>query len=533
MSKIWKFSPHTSDNLVDQLFSNRGIKSEPDKEKFLHPNLEYYKKELDISGVEKAKARIIKAVEEKELIVVYGDYDADGVCGAAVLYLGLTSIGAKVLPYIPHREKEGYGLSEDGLKIVKEKGASLVITVDNGIVATKEVKIAKDLGLDLIITDHHVPLEEKPDALVVVHSTEMSGAAVAWCLTRQLVKEDDALELLDLVAIATVCDMIPLLGVNRALVYLGLQKLNETKRVGLTALMEESKIQKGEITTHEIGHVLGPRLNAMGRLEHAMDSLRLLCTKDTEKARKLARILSDTNDQKKKLAMEAVLQAKEMIGGDGDLSGRKILILHSETWNPGIIGLVAGRISDEYHLPTIVISGADGHAKGSARSGNGLNIIETIRWCSDILIDVGGHPKAAGFTIETTKISSFKERLEKIMETVEIEEEDSLIIEVILKPEEINRGTMEKLAFFEPTGVGNPQPILASLGVTISDIKAVGNGQHLKFRAGGIDAIAFSFGESADSLKEGQKVDVVYYLELNKFNGSEKLQFKVVDIRSG
>ncbi|KKS68926.1 MAG: Single-stranded-DNA-specific exonuclease RecJ [Candidatus Daviesbacteria bacterium GW2011_GWA2_42_7] len=494
MPKAWKVSPHYSDNLVEQFLYNRSIKTKAGKDKFLNPNLEDYKKDLEIPGIEKAKKRILQAVENKELVIVYGDYDADGVCGAAVLYLGLTSLGAKVLPYIPHREKEGYGLSEEGLKSVKEKGASLVITVDNGIVANKEAEFAQGLGLDLIITDHHTLSDKKPKALAIVHSTGMS------------------------------------LGVNRALVKIGLEKLNKTKRIGLLALIDQSGLQRGAITAYNVGHVLGPRINAMGRLEHAMDSLRILCTKDKEKAEKLAGVLAETNDQKKKLAMDAVLQAKEMINEDISFQGKKILVLHSESWISGIVGLVAGRICDEYRKPTIIISSAEGQGKGSARSGNGFNVVEAIRQCSDILVDVGGHPRAAGFTIATENITLFRERLEKIAEMVEAEE-DVLQVEAVVKTENINKRMVKDLDLFEPTGVSNPQPVLASLEVKISDIKTVGQGQHLKFTVDGIDAIAFSFGERVEDLKDGQKVDLAYYLELNKFNGQEKLQFKIIDIK--
>lgn len=527
MPKTWQVNPHYSDNLVEQLFYNRGIKTKDERKKFLNPKPDDYIKDLEIPGIEQAKKRILQAVENKELIIVYGDYDADGVCGAAVLYLGLTSLGAKVLPYIPHREKEGYGLSEVGLQTVKEKGATLVITVDNGIVANKEAIFAKHLGLDLIITDHHTLSKEVPDALAIVHSTGMSGAGVAWCLVRRLIDEEKAFDLLDLVAVATICDMIPLLGVNRALVKLGLEKLNLAKRVGIKALIDEAGLSKGEVTAYHVGHILGPRLNAKGRLEHSMDTLRLLCTQEKEKAQKLAKLVGEVNDQRKKLVESALFQARLMVK-----EGRKkIIVLESEEWIPGIAGLIAGRIREEYSLPAVVISRSDGLSKGSARSVNGLNIIELIRKCSETLVDVGGHPGAAGFTIETSKIEMFKKKLEQLVESIEMDQDEVLAIEVVVKTEEINKQMVEKLAVFEPTGVGNPQPVLASLGVGASDIMTVGNGQHLKFRGDGIDAIAFSFGELAKDLKEGQKIDLAYYLELNKFNGQEKLQFKIIDLK--
>lgn len=533
MSKTWVVSPHFSDDLVEQLLFNRGIKTEEERQKFFNPKLSDYEKELKLPGIKTAKERILKAVEKKELIIVYGDYDVDGVCGTAILYHGLTSLGAKVLPYIPHREKEGYGLSEIGLKDAKDKGASLVITVDHGIVALEQAKLAKKLGLDLIITDHHTSLEEKPDCISIIHSTKMCGAAVGWCLVRELVSEEESGDLLDLVAIATVGDLLPLKGINRSLVKKGLEILNQTKRVGLKALFLESKLKMGEITAYHIGHILGPRLNAIGRLEHAIDSLRLLCTKDIEKARKLAALLTSANDQKKQLTSDAILEAKEMINlfhiGCG--IKKKVLVLHSQNWIPGIIGLIAGRIADEYHVPTIAISIGATQSKGSARSVIGVDIVETIRKFSDILLEVGGHPKAAGFTIKTEKIEDFKLRLDKEFETLEFEIDEQLPIEAEISSKQLSKKLVNDLEKFEPCGVDNPRPLLASKAMRISDIRTVGGGQHLKFKSEGIDSIAFSFGNLAALLKEGQLVDVAYYLEIDQFNGFEKLQLKVVDIK--
>jgi len=531
MPKTWKVKPQVTENILEQLLYNRGLKDKHEIEEFLNPNLKTYEKDLDIPGIQTAKKRILLAIEKKELIIVYGDYDVDGVCGAAVLYQGLTLLGAKVLPYIPHREKEGYGLSELGLQFAKDKEAALVVTVDHGIVALEQAKYAKKIGLDLIITDHHTPLEEKPEALAIVHSTKLCGAAVGWCLVRSLVSKEQSEDLLDLVAMATVADMVPLLGVNRALVKLGLEKLAITKRVGLLALMQQSKIIPRQITTYHIGHILGPRINAIGRLEHAMDALRLLCTKDSIKAMDLASILNEANDQKKKLTTEAIMEAKEIINTEIKINGRKkILVLHSDAWIPGIIGLVAGRISDEYGLPTVVISKGEVESRGSARSINGLDIVEVIRGCHDILVDVGGHPKAAGFTIETGKISLFKERLEKDLEEIEINQAQELEIEATVPVQKLTKELLVDLEKLEPCGVENHQPVLASLKVKISDIKTVGNGDHLKFQIENLDAIAFSFGNLKNQLTEGQYIDVAYYLELNEFNGQKTLQLKVLDI---
>lgn len=531
MSKTWKIAPRQSEDLLEQLLFNRGFKTKEEKENFLDPKLSDYEDELNLVGINVAKKRILQAIEKKELIIVYGDYDVDGVCGAAVLYYGLTLLGAKVLPYIPHREKEGYGLSELGLQNAKDKGATLVITVDHGIVALEQAKFAKSLGLDLIITDHHVPLENKPEALAIVHSTKICGAAVGWCLIRSLLSKEDSLDLLDLVAMATVADMVPLIGINRSLVKSGLEVLKHTRKLGIKALAQASKVRLSEVSTYHIGHILAPRLNAIGRLENAIDALRLLCTKDPLKASQLAQLLCETNDQKKKLTADAILEAKEIINTEIKLKGQnKILVLHSHTWIPGIIGLIAGRISDEYNLPTIVISKGEVQSKGSARSANGLDIVELIRSTSDILVDVGGHPKAAGFTIETGNIDLFKSRLEKALEKAEVGSSESLEIEAEIKTKIINKKLFQDILKLEPTGVENPKPILASLQVKISELKALSEGQHLKFKADGIDAIAFSFGKLKNLLQDGQLVNLAYCLELNEFNGRETLQLRILDI---
>lgn len=518
---IWKILPKKSDNLLEQLLINRGIKSEKQKEQFFHPNLADLEKDLQIPGIARAQKRIEKAIKDNELIIAYGDYDVDGICGAAVLYLGLTAKGAKVLPYIPHREKEGYGLSKQGLEFARDSGASLVISCDTGIVAFEMAEFAKSLGMDLIITDHHQLLDKKfPDAYAIVHSTKLCGAAVAWTLIR-----DDSL--LDLVAIATIADMMPLLGVNRALVKTGLEKLNKTDRVGLLELFNEAGILQGEIGSYEVGHIIAPRLNAMGRLEHAIDSLRLLCTKDREKARKLARLVAETNAQRKLLTQTAVDEAKLLVNG----STKKIHVLSSKDWIPGIVGLVAGRVCEETRVPAIAISVGEVHSKGSARSVEGINIVETIRKCSDILVAVGGHPGAAGFTIETSKIEIFKRRLEEIMDGEEVSDEGTLDIEAEVETNKLNLRLAKELERFEPFGVENPRPILATKNIELSNLRTVGSGKHLKGKTDNVDFIAFGMGEMADILGNGQLVDLAYTLEIDKFDGTEKLQLKVRDIK--
>lgn len=530
MGQNWKIKKEVTKDLILQLLANRGLKTKKEIERFFHPQLSDYESSLKLKGISQAKKRIQQAITNKELIIIYGDYDVDGLCGTAILYHGLAALGAKVLPYIPHREKEGYGLSQTGLDQSKEKGASLIITVDNGIVALEQALYAQNLGLDLIITDHHSPMAKLPKALAIIHSTKLCGAAVGWCLVRKLVAEKKAQELLDLAALATICDLVPLLGVNRALVKIGLEEINQTKKVGLLALMTESGLQVGEVNAYHLGHILGPRLNALGRLEHSIDALRLLCTSDLAKARQIAVHISEANEQKKKLVGHALLEAKELMVSQ-NIKEQKILVIHSSSWNMGIIGLVAGRISEEYKIPTITISQGETISKGSARSSNGLNIIETLRKCSDLFIDLGGHPKAAGFTIETAKIPQLKVKLSEVVDCQVSELREDLEIEAVLPVKEISRKQVKDLAQLEPTGIANPKPVLASMNMRISDLRTVGSGEHLKFKADDLEAIAFAKGNLLPLLKAGQLVNLAYYLEEDNWNGQSRIQLKVVDLQ--
>ena len=519
----WKILPKHSDDLIEQFLINRGIKTEAEKEKFFSGRLTDFEKELNLPGIPKAKARIEKAIKDGELIIAFGDYDVDGIAGAAVLYMGLTKLGAKVLPYIPHREKEGYGLSKLGLEFARDSGASVVVTTDTGIVAYEAAEYAKSLGLDLIITDHHQTGGKLPNAFAVVHSLQMCGAAVTWSLFR-----DESL--LDYVALATVSDMIPLVGVNRVIVVEGLKRLNRTNRVGLKALFADAELELGNISSYEMGHVIAPRLNAMGRLEHAIDSLRLLCTKDSVKAKKLAQLVSETNEQRKALTGAAVEEAKLMIVG----STKKIHVLFSNNWSSGIVGLVAGRICEETGCSTVAIAEGLEYSKGSARAGKGEDIVKLLRQCGDLLEAVGGHSGAAGFTIKTRNIEEFKKKLESLINYSSTEPQANgeviLEVEAEVKSGELNLDLVKKLDKLEPFGIDNPRPILATLHMKVSDLRTVGNGKHLKGKVDGKDFIAFNMGGMV--LSNGQLVNLAYTLEADKWDGRQKLQLKVRDIQT-
>lgn len=526
--RIWKIADRKCPDLFDQLLFNRGLEKDQDIKKFFNPSISDYSQELKIANIEIAQKRISKAIENQELIVVFGDYDIDGICASTILYKALTSIGAKVLPYIPHRDKEGYGLNKVGLEFARDSGATVVITVDNGIVALEQAKFAKEIGLDLIITDHHLPLETLPDAYTIVHSTKMCGAGVAWCLVKEIIKKDLADDLLQFVCIATIGDLIPLVGLGRAFVYEGLKSLRKSKNLGLNALANSCGLDLKVAGTFEIGHGLGPRLNAIGRLEHAIDALRLLCTSDPSRARKLADLLCNTNIRRQQLTEVAINEVGMLIQKD---STKKIHIIDSSEWPSGIIGLIAARVCEQYSVPAIAMSVGESFAKGSARSVDGVNIVEVIRQCSDILVDVGGHKGAAGFSIKNEKIPEFKKRLEKIVNGMVFNQERVIEIEAEVPAKDLSKKLAKQLDDFAPFGFGNPQPLFATRNMQISDMRTLKEGKHLKFKADGIDAIAFNMGDMSNILKDNQLVNVAYYLEINRFNGNETLQLKVKDIK--
>lgn len=524
----WTILPKVSDDIKLQLLNNRGLSDPQQIEEFLHPDLTRYEADLKLEGIPPAVERIQRAIDQKEQIVVYGDYDVDGVSATAITYKALSSLGADILPFIPHRDRDGYGLSKSGMDAIKEKypTTKLVITVDNGVVAIEQAKYAKSIGFDLIITDHHLPLDTKPEAVAIVHSTKMCGAAVAWCLARVMVSKELAEELLQLAAIGTVADQMTLVGLGRALAVDGLKILNRTQNPGLRALIYAASLEFGRIGAYEIGHIIAPKLNAAGRMDTAMPALKLLCTNKPSRAVDLARELMQANTSRQDLTSRAIEEAGLQID-----KTHPIHVVASSAWISGIIGLVAARLTDEHAKPSIAISIGESIAKGSARSVPGINIVESLRLVRDVLIDVGGHEGAAGFSLEPGRVEEFKQRLVEVMLAQKIEvAEKELTIEAEVERKHLKMELVDLMDEFEPFGQGNPKPILATRSMKLTDIKTVGGGKHLKFKADGIDAIAFSMGNQAAVLQEGQVADVAYMPEINRFNGRSSLQLKVKDI---
>lgn len=523
------------EKLIKTLLLNRGIKSEKEIENFLNPKLESVTaKNLGIDGRQLTKAvkRIKTAISKKEMIVVFGDYDVDGITGTAIIWETLNTLTPKVMPYIPHRIDEGYGLSVKGIENVKKKypDVSLIITVDNGIVANESVKFAGSLGIDVIITDHHVPGKELPKAQSIVHSTKVCGAAVGYVFSRQFSKKEN--DHLGLVVLATVADMMKLTDFNRTLLIHGLKVLHKTKRPGILALVKSSGIEQDRIGVYEIGRILGPRINAMGRLEHAMESLRLLCTNDKARAGELAEKLTSTNLERQQITFESFEHAKNLVGKNR----KKLLFISDETYEPGVIGLIAGRLAEEYYRPAIVVSIGETYSKASARSVAGFNIIEFIRLSSHLLVDAGGHPGAAGFTVETKKLSELQDYLEKLAEKQIL---PSLLsrkvrIDCRMELDLIDEQMFNTLSKLSPFGYGNPEPTFLAKNITAQKIQIVGfDKKHLKLFLRGEDksfpAILFNFDADLD-LHIGDRVDAVYTISENEWNGNKKLELKIKDI---
>lgn len=539
IKRVWKVTAknHPKNNkdwLLEVLSKNRGLSTKKKLHEFLNPNLDQILS-LKPTDLEAAVARVKKALNNKEKIIVYSDYDADGICATALVWETLFDLGADIMPYVPHRVKEGYGLSIKAIEKLALQKVSLIITVDHGITAVKQVEEAKKLGIDVIVTDHHVKSKILPKPVALVHTTEMCGAGVAWRFCWEIIKKlkpsykNQLIEKLELASIATVADLVPLLGANRSIVKLGLQVLNKTKRPGIKSLLKSSA-STSLLTTYDIGHVIAPRINAMGRLEHGLDSLRLLCAKNSQKADELASLLTATNSKRQSLTTTSVDEALKMYD-----SRQLVGVMQNDAWHEGVIGLIASKLVENHHRPMIAIAKGVEISKGSARSIPGFNIVEAIRDSSEYLIDAGGHPMAAGFSIETKNISIFSKKINVYAQKTITEQilTPILTIECELNADDINPNTLKLIKTFEPYGVGNPQPVFLTKKMLVEDIRGVGmTNRHLKLQLSGKNAIGFNMGEKRYNLRPGNFADVVYSIDEDNFNGAGKVQMKIKDIRA-
>ena len=537
--KVWEIQNELKkQNIIDVLLQNRGLTSKSLQNEFFNPvrPIDLNLKDLGISLKEMKKAldRIKEAKEKKEKVIIYGDYDADGVSATAIAWEAVHGFGADVLPYIPDRFKEGYGINSKTIEVLKSKEPliKLIITVDNGIVANEAIETANKLGIDVIVTDHHLASNKKPAALAIIHTTQIAGSAVAWILGRELGITTG----LELSAIGTIADQMPLTFANRSFAKYGLTELHKTKRVGLIELAREAAIKIEEAGTYEVNYIIAPRINSMGRLMHAIDSLRLLCIKDKKRAKELASLVSKTNIERQKIVDEVLAKALKKAHSSALLEG--IIFISDEKYHEGVIGLAAGRLVEEFWRPAIVVSKGKKFSKGSARSISGFNIIEAIREQSFLLSAHGGHAMAAGFTIESAKLEEFEIKLNEATKKKLTGEllSRKLKIDCEISFNKIDWELTRKIKEFEPTGIGNPMPTFVTYQAEVVQIKLLGSQKnHLKLKLKKdnkfFDAIGFNMGEAFKDLKENLKIDIAYNIDENEWNGVKSLQLRLKDIK--
>lgn len=556
--KRWQISPQDKETaqkitknsnvspILAQVLMNRGVITAPEVDAFISPKLGMLTNPYDIPDMEKSAKRVISAKEKGERVAVYGDYDVDGVTGTAILLLTLKDLGINATYYIPHRYHEGYGLNNEAIKKLADDGIKLIVTVDCGISNVIEVEYANSLGLEVIITDHHNPPHTLPKAYAIVNpkminvahrARDLSGAGVAfkfaWGLYRTVgIKDSSSLMgMMDLAGLGTIADIVPLIDENRLLAIYGLKSLNNCKRIGLIKLIEAVGKNK-RITTSQVNFGIAPRINSAGRLEHASLAVELLITQDEDKARNLALELNRLNTKRQGVGNQI---QEEVFSRIGDPVSKSV-ILCGNSWNPGVIGIVASRIVDAYYRPAILIGINEGIGRGSARSIDGLNIYEVLDSCHDLFTDFGGHRKAAGFEVPEDNIPELVKRLKETIDET-LSEEDlvpKLEIDSELAPGDVTMGLASELELLDPHGEENPPPTFVTYKLKLIDIRRVGDGSHLKtrFTDGKItlDSIGFSLGELFSKLKLGENYDLAYNLEVNEFNGLESAQLNLVDI---
>jgi len=536
---------------VARVLVNRGLVSTGEVERFLAPGLAQLHDPFLLIDMEKAVERILRAIREQENILIYGDYDVDGITSVALLYLFLRDIGGAVSFYIPDRSTEGYGLSISGVEEASKRSCSLIITVDCGITSIEEAIHARAANIDVIISDHHVPGEAIPDAYAVIDPKrsdcpypfkELAGVGVAYKLAQGIAHrfglDSSYLErYLDLAAIGSAADIVPLVDENRVLVKTGLEKLNKDGLEGVLTLVESAGLQAGRVDVGQIIYGLAPRINAVGRLGHAQPAVELLITRNAVQARRMAGILEDENRQRKEIDTRTLNDALARIEGEYDPERDRVIVLASEDWHPGVIGIVASRIIERYFRPTVLITIENGIGKGSARSIPNFDLHSALKACSDLFLQFGGHKYAAGLTIEAERIPAFRARFNEVAGSILTPDDlvPRIKIDDHLALHEMNRDLVSMLEKLAPFGPRNSRPSFISEGLEVVGYPRIVGTNHLKFRVrqNGVvlDAIAFNQGENVEWMEPGGMVDLVYHLEENHWQDRQYLQLKVRALR--
>jgi single-stranded-DNA-specific exonuclease len=530
--------------IIAQLLFNRGITASEEVEPFLIADSRLSSDPFLLPDMEAAVARIYRAVLGAEKIAIYGDFDADGITSTALLVNGLSSLTPYVIPYIPHRINEGHGLKVSALEGLKQQGVSLVITVDCGVTGVIPVKKAQRLGIDVIITDHHVPAPELPEAVAVIDPKcagsrypfiELAGVGVAYKLLQAVLtglgKAVKLKEITDLVAVGTVADMTPLLGENRYLVKEGLLRMNESLRLGFKEILARAGMAEGKLSAENITWTIAPRLNTAGRLDHALPSYDLITTSSKERAQELAQWLEVKNGERQQLTAQASTKAKQKVVEAGITS---LLMVGDEEYPAGISGLIASRLTEEFYRPAVVVRSGKRVTSGSCRSIPEFNIVEALTQCQDLFLEFGGHARAAGFVMLSHNIGHLKERLMKIADEqlagVDLRPRINIDVETGFRDQ--NSKAFEYLQKLAPFGQGNPLPVFVTRKVRVVNCRTMGaTGDHLrlKLEQNGEQWDAVGFGCGANMAEINGMMDFVYTVEMDQWSGKSQLRLNIQD----
>lgn len=533
--------------LVASLLINRGIQSPQDVQSFLYDQGQDFHDPYLLLGMDLAVARIKEAIDRKEPILIFGDYDCDGVTSTSVMMITLRELGANVQFYIPNRFTEGYGPNEQAFKYAAEIGVRLIITVDTGIAAIHEAKVAAELGIDLIITDHHESGPELPVALAIIHPKlpdspypfrDLAGVGVAFKLAHALYG-DIPEHLLELAAIGTIADLVPLQGENRLIAKKGIKKLRSTERIGLRALLKQAGADSSSINEETIGYMIGPRINAVGRLESADRAVDLLLTNDPFEAESIAEEIESLNKERQGIVSSIAEEAMKEVEEKYPIKENAVIVVGKQGWNAGVIGIVASKLVERFYRPAIVLSFDEekGLAKGSARSIEGFDLFSNLSTCRDILPHFGGHPMAAGMTLEISDVNELRTRLNNLAKE-QLTEEDFIPVTKLdseIDLEEIDLASLEEMQMLAPFGVSNPKPKILLSGSSISQIRRIGaDGNHLKItlnnQGKALDGVGFGLGHLFEEISPHSKVSVIGELSINEWNNIRKPQIFLQDI---
>lgn len=539
--------------VIAHLLALRGIKTFDQAKTFFRPTQENIYDPFLMKDMDVAASRLAAAVRNQEKVLVYGDYDVDGTTATSIVYLFLKQFGLEANYFIPHRFKDGYGISIEGIEKAIESDAKLIVSVDCGITAVDEAKYAKEKGIDLIICDHHNAGDVIPDAVAVLDPKRpdctypfdgLSGAGVAYklvqaTLTALGLNGSNASQFLDLVAISIASDIVPLVDENRVLMRQGLKLINETPRTGIKALANLIKMEIGSISTSQIVFSLGPRINAAGRMGDAAKAVELLISDTDETAAEQARELEAINKKRRDKDSETMKGALEIIEQDVNVDKASVVVLHNDDWHLGVIGIVASRIVDLYCRPTVMLSTVDGQIKGSARSIKGFNIYNALKKCDDLLLQFGGHEFAAGLTMEECNLEEFKARLQEVVSSDLCDDDfkPELLVDAELDLSKVDLKFWKVLNQFEPYGPLNMRPTFVSRGLqVVGTPSVVGNG-HLKMKVAQngsepFDVIGFNMHDYLPKVREsnGKGIDIAYVLEENNWNRKKSIQIRLKDV---